>query len=107
VSVFSKDLREAAEVGSGTNIVGNYELHDLVQLECVIFVQFVFSMPDHHIIVLKLLVLFSKLNVIRSVSSTKMVKFALYNPTKSPCVETQTGLSLLIAMGTKYASTTT
>jgi transcription elongation factor len=35
VSVFSKDLREAAEVGSGTNIVGNYELHDLVQLEYV------------------------------------------------------------------------
>ncbi|KAJ7713958.1 transcription elongation factor Spt5 [Mycena maculata] len=33
VSVFSKDLREAAEVGSGTNIVGNYELHDLVQLD--------------------------------------------------------------------------
>jgi transcription elongation factor SPT5 len=33
VSVFSKDLREAAEVGSGTNVVGNYELHDLVQLE--------------------------------------------------------------------------
>lgn len=37
VSVFSKDLREAAEVGSGTNFVGNYELHDLVQLECVLF----------------------------------------------------------------------
>ena len=35
MSVFSKDLREAAEVGSGTNIVGNYELHDLVQLEWV------------------------------------------------------------------------
>lgn len=33
VSVFSKDLREAAEVGTGTNIVGNYELHDLVQLD--------------------------------------------------------------------------
>ncbi|KIY63191.1 transcription elongation factor Spt5 [Cylindrobasidium torrendii FP15055 ss-10] len=33
VSVFSKDLREAAEVGSGTNIIGNYELHDLVQLD--------------------------------------------------------------------------
>ncbi|KAH9996227.1 hypothetical protein BJV77DRAFT_960644 [Russula vinacea] len=33
ISVFSKDLREAAEVGAGTNIVGNYELHDLVQLE--------------------------------------------------------------------------
>ncbi|KAI0062514.1 transcription elongation factor Spt5 [Artomyces pyxidatus] len=33
VSVFSKDLREAAEVGAGTNIVGNYELHDLVQLD--------------------------------------------------------------------------
>ncbi|SJL10156.1 related to SPT5-transcription elongation protein [Armillaria ostoyae] len=33
VSVFSKDLREAAEVGSGTNIVGDYELHDLVQLD--------------------------------------------------------------------------
>ncbi|KAK7057324.1 transcription elongation factor SPT5 [Favolaschia claudopus] len=33
VSVFSRDLREAAEVGSGTNIVGNYELHDLVQLD--------------------------------------------------------------------------
>ncbi|KIJ26376.1 hypothetical protein M422DRAFT_100754, partial [Sphaerobolus stellatus SS14] len=33
VSVFSKDLREAAEVGASTNIVGNYELHDLVQLD--------------------------------------------------------------------------
>ncbi|KAK7036689.1 transcription elongation factor spt5 [Paramarasmius palmivorus] len=33
VSVFSKDLREAAEVGSGTNIIGDYELHDLVQLD--------------------------------------------------------------------------
>ncbi|OJT06820.1 Transcription elongation factor SPT5 [Trametes pubescens] len=33
VSVFSKDLREAAEVGTGTNIVGNYELHDLVQID--------------------------------------------------------------------------
>ncbi|KAF8624668.1 hypothetical protein AX17_006999 [Amanita inopinata Kibby_2008] len=33
ISVFSKDLREAAEVGSSTNIVGNYELHDLVQLD--------------------------------------------------------------------------
>ncbi|KAI0292869.1 hypothetical protein BC826DRAFT_1017266 [Russula brevipes] len=33
ISVFSKDLREAAEVGAGTNIVGNYELHDLVQLD--------------------------------------------------------------------------
>ncbi|KAI5824061.1 transcription elongation factor Spt5 [Schizophyllum commune Tattone D] len=33
VSVFSKDLREAAEVGTSTNIVGDYELHDLVQLE--------------------------------------------------------------------------
>ncbi|KAF8957531.1 hypothetical protein BDZ97DRAFT_1906781 [Flammula alnicola] len=33
ISVFSKDLREAAEVGSGSNIVGNYELYDLVQLD--------------------------------------------------------------------------
>ncbi|KAI6033536.1 hypothetical protein PISMIDRAFT_13948 [Pisolithus microcarpus 441] len=33
VSLFSKDLREAAEVRTGTNIVGNYELHDLVQLD--------------------------------------------------------------------------
>ncbi|KAM6501207.1 transcription elongation factor SPT5 [Amanita muscaria] len=33
ISVFSKDLREAAEVGSSTNVVGNYELHDLVQLD--------------------------------------------------------------------------
>ncbi|THU81168.1 hypothetical protein K435DRAFT_873620 [Dendrothele bispora CBS 962.96] len=33
VSVFSKDLLEAAEVGSGTNVVGDYELHDLVQLD--------------------------------------------------------------------------
>ncbi|EMD36765.1 hypothetical protein CERSUDRAFT_137024 [Gelatoporia subvermispora B] len=33
VSVFSKDLREAAEVGTGTNVVGDYELHDLVQLD--------------------------------------------------------------------------
>ncbi|KAF9078067.1 hypothetical protein BDP27DRAFT_1310713 [Rhodocollybia butyracea] len=33
VSVFSKDLREAAEVGNGTNVVGEYELHDLVWLD--------------------------------------------------------------------------
>ncbi|KZS88010.1 transcription elongation factor Spt5 [Sistotremastrum niveocremeum HHB9708] len=33
VSVFSKDIREAAEVGAGTNAVGDYELHDLVQLD--------------------------------------------------------------------------
>ncbi|KAI0311407.1 hypothetical protein OF83DRAFT_1271398 [Amylostereum chailletii] len=33
VSVFSKDLREASEVGASTNIVGDYELHDLVQLD--------------------------------------------------------------------------
>ncbi|KAJ3731768.1 transcription elongation factor SPT5 [Lentinula guzmanii] len=33
ISVFSKDLREAAEVGNTTNIVGEYELHDLVQLD--------------------------------------------------------------------------
>ncbi|KAF7321512.1 Transcription elongation factor SPT5 [Mycena kentingensis (nom. inval.)] len=37
VSVFSKDLREAAEVGSSTNIIGNYELHDLVQLDAQTF----------------------------------------------------------------------
>lgn len=35
VTVFSKDVREAAEVGSGVNVIGQYELHDLVQLECV------------------------------------------------------------------------
>ena len=37
VTVFSKDVREAAEVGSGVNVIGQYELHDLVQLECVQF----------------------------------------------------------------------
>jgi transcription elongation factor SPT5 len=35
VQVFSKDVREAAEVGAGVNVIGQYELHDLVQLECV------------------------------------------------------------------------
>lgn len=35
VTVFAKDVREAAEVGNGTNAVGQYELHDLVQLEWV------------------------------------------------------------------------
>ena len=35
VTVFSKDVREAAEVGSGVNVIGQYELHDLVQLELV------------------------------------------------------------------------
>lgn len=35
VTVFSKDVREAAEVGSGVNTIGNYQLHDLVQLESV------------------------------------------------------------------------
>ena len=33
VSVFSKDIREAAEVGSGVNVIGDYELHNLVQLD--------------------------------------------------------------------------
>ncbi|KAI3613317.1 hypothetical protein CBS9595_004150 [Malassezia furfur] len=33
VAVFSKDIREAAEVGSGVNVIGGYELHDLVQLD--------------------------------------------------------------------------
>ncbi|KAG8882142.1 transcription elongation factor spt5 [Tulasnella sp. 331] len=33
VTVFSKDVREAAETGAGTNTVGAYELHDLVQLD--------------------------------------------------------------------------
>jgi transcription elongation factor SPT5 len=33
VSVFAKDVREAAEIGSGVNTIGGYELHDLVQLE--------------------------------------------------------------------------
>ncbi|KAG8836180.1 transcription elongation factor spt5 [Serendipita sp. 399] len=33
ITVFSKDLRTAAEVGSSSNVVGNYELHDLVQLD--------------------------------------------------------------------------
>lgn len=35
IKVFAKDVREAAEVGSTSNTVGQYELHDLVQLECV------------------------------------------------------------------------
>lgn len=33
VKVFSKDLREAADVMFGKTVIGNYELHDLVQLE--------------------------------------------------------------------------
>ncbi|KWU44835.1 transcription elongation factor Spt5 [Rhodotorula sp. JG-1b] len=33
VSVFAKDVREAAEVGSGINVIAGYELHDLVQLD--------------------------------------------------------------------------
>ncbi|TFK25420.1 transcription elongation factor SPT5 [Coprinopsis marcescibilis] len=33
ITVFAKDLRIAAEVGTGTNTIGNYELHDLVQLD--------------------------------------------------------------------------
>ena len=33
ISVFSKDIHEAAEVGSGVNTIGAYELHNLVQLD--------------------------------------------------------------------------
>ena len=33
VTVFSKDIREAAEVGAGATAYGQYEIHDLVQLE--------------------------------------------------------------------------
>ncbi|GAA5998472.1 uncharacterized protein JCM10292_002719 [Rhodotorula paludigena] len=33
VSVFAKDVREAAEVGAGVNVIQGYELHDLVQLD--------------------------------------------------------------------------
>lgn len=40
VQVFAKDVREAAEVGSGVNVIGQYELYDLVQLEWVLFFEF-------------------------------------------------------------------
>ncbi|KAL1920767.1 uncharacterized protein VTP21DRAFT_11402 [Calcarisporiella thermophila] len=33
ISVFSKDLREAADVSSGANRIANYELHDFVQID--------------------------------------------------------------------------
>lgn len=33
VEVFSKDIREAIEVGSGVNVIGGYELHNLVMLD--------------------------------------------------------------------------
>ncbi|CAO1614833.1 unnamed protein product [Sympodiomycopsis kandeliae] len=33
VTVFSKDLRQATEVGSGVNDIAGYQLHDLVQLD--------------------------------------------------------------------------
>ncbi|KAI9255573.1 hypothetical protein BY458DRAFT_442143 [Sporodiniella umbellata] len=33
VKVFAKDLREAADVMFGKTVIGNYELHDLVQLD--------------------------------------------------------------------------
>jgi transcription elongation factor SPT5 len=33
ITVFSKDIREAAEVGAATASYGQYELHDLIQLE--------------------------------------------------------------------------
>lgn len=33
VTVFSKDLRQATEVGSGVNDIAGYELHNLVQLD--------------------------------------------------------------------------
>ena len=33
VTVFSKDIREAAEVGVGASSIGQFELHDLVQLD--------------------------------------------------------------------------
>ncbi|KAG0165226.1 transcription elongation factor spt5 [Apophysomyces sp. BC1034] len=33
VKVFAKDLREAAEITLGRTVIGNYELHDLVQLD--------------------------------------------------------------------------
>ena len=33
VTVFSKDIREAAEVGAGATAYGQYEIHDLIQLE--------------------------------------------------------------------------
>lgn len=33
VTVFSKDLRQATEIGSGVNDIAGYELHNLVQLD--------------------------------------------------------------------------
>ncbi len=35
IKVFTRDVREAAEVGAGANRVGQYELHDLVLIEWV------------------------------------------------------------------------
>ena len=42
VTVFAKDVREAAEVGSGVNTVGQYAVYDLVQLEYV-------PLSSHHL----------------------------------------------------------
>jgi hypothetical protein len=90
MSVFSKDLREAAEVGASTNVVGNYELHDLVQLEYVFM--FSYSKPNLKLsTVFRLLALSSKRNAILSVFSIRMGKYGLYNHIRLPWVGIRVG----------------
>lgn len=83
--MFSKDLREAAEVGSGTNVVGNYELHDLVQLEWVDYLYILLCLFDHRCAACKLSVSFSKPNETPSVFLTRMVRYDWYSLTKYRC----------------------
>ena len=93
VSVFSKDLREAAEVGTSTNVIGNYELHDLVQLEYVASHSVMESLKHNRSTASRLSVSSSKQKEIRSVFWTRMAKFVSCNLTKSQCARTHTELS--------------
>lgn len=83
--MFSKDLREAAEVGSGTNVVGNYELHDLVQLEYVDYPSYLRVFIYYRCAACRLSVSFSKPNGSLSVFLTRMVKYDWCNLTKYRC----------------------
>jgi hypothetical protein len=89
--VFSKDLREAAEVGTGTNIVGNYELHDLVQLEYVVPLS-VFCEDLTPNLAIRPSVSSSKLSATPSAYWTRMGKCVWSNHTRYLCAATPTAL---------------
>ncbi|KAF7326094.1 hypothetical protein MKEN_00460700 [Mycena kentingensis (nom. inval.)] len=82
IAVLSKDVREAAEIGSGTNAVGELELHQLVQLDQVT-AGLIFKAESSTLRVL------DENNFVRLVYPAQIPM--IIQPTRDECAQTATG----------------